>query len=105
MKGYYASDFLYISALGFAKLSLVTYFYRIVHHRSQRRMVFGLGIFILVWSCASLAAVAFQCKLPTPWAMMTLDCYNTVSIGILSMYSMNANPSRASSGLSTALLI
>lgn len=78
MKGYYASDFLYIASLCFAKLSLVTFFYSIVVQRAQRRAVQVLGIFIIVWTSASLITVGFQCGLPRPWEMMTLHCYNSV---------------------------
>jgi hypothetical protein len=80
MKGYYASNFLYIAALGFAKLALVTFFYHI--HKVQqthRRFVLGFGVFILVWTLASLVAVAFQCGLPRPWEVLTLHCYHSVS--------------------------
>ncbi|KAF2741880.1 hypothetical protein M011DRAFT_413696, partial [Sporormia fimetaria CBS 119925] len=76
MKGFYASDFLYIATLCFTKLSLVVYFHNIIVQRPLRRAVLGLGIFTLVWGVASLAAVAFQCELPSPWRIMTLNCYN-----------------------------
>lgn len=90
MKGYYASDFLYILSLCFAKLSLVAYFYNIVVQRAQRRVVLGIGIFILVWTSASLIAIAFQCKLPSPWAKMTLNCYNSVSCSTFLPISLSA---------------
>lgn len=79
-KGYYASNFLYILTLGFAKLSLVSFFYSVHHQRGQRRAVLAIGIFILAWTLASLAAVAFQCGLPKPWEVLTLHCYNIVSM-------------------------
>ncbi|KAF9729668.1 hypothetical protein PMIN04_011227 [Paraphaeosphaeria minitans] len=76
-KGYYASEFFYILTLGFAKLSLVTFFYSMSHHqRGQRRAVLAISIFILAWTLASLAAVAFQCGLPKPWEVLTLHCHN-----------------------------
>ncbi|KAJ4299040.1 hypothetical protein N0V90_004284 [Kalmusia sp. IMI 367209] len=77
MKGYYASDFLYVSSLCFAKLSLMSLFYGVLHKPGQRRLVLGIGIFILAWTLASLAAVAFQCGLPRPWEILTLHCFNT----------------------------
>ncbi|KAF2009648.1 hypothetical protein BU24DRAFT_401550 [Aaosphaeria arxii CBS 175.79] len=76
MKAYYASDFLYILALCFAKLTLITFFCSIVVQRKERRIIQGFGIFITAWSLASLVAVAFQCGLPRPWEVMTLHCYN-----------------------------
>lgn len=78
-KGYYASEFLYILTIGFAKLSLVAFFYSVYHQRGQRRAVLAIGIFIFAWTLASIAAVAFQCGLPKPWETLTLHCYNIVS--------------------------
>ncbi|KAF2472389.1 uncharacterized protein BDR25DRAFT_220358, partial [Lindgomyces ingoldianus] len=77
MKLYYASDFLYISSLCFAKLSLVSFFYGVGVKKVHRRIVQGLGVFIITWTIASLVAVAFQCGLPRPWEMLTLRCYNS----------------------------
>ncbi|KAF1976959.1 hypothetical protein BU23DRAFT_364864, partial [Bimuria novae-zelandiae CBS 107.79] len=73
----YASDFLYISTLCFAKLSLLYFFYDVYHKQIQRRVVLSIGIFTLVWTLASLATVAFQCGLPKPWEVFTLHCFNT----------------------------
>ncbi|KAF2117181.1 hypothetical protein BDV96DRAFT_19997 [Lophiotrema nucula] len=77
MKGYYASDFLYVLSICFAKLSLVAWFYSIGVDTIHRRVVQALGIFILAWTSASLIAVAFQCGLPRPWEILTLHCYNS----------------------------
>ncbi|KAF2825164.1 hypothetical protein CC86DRAFT_352416 [Ophiobolus disseminans] len=78
MKGYYASEFLYIASLCFSKLSLLVLFYTVVAgQRLPRRLVLGFGTFIFVWSVGSLLVVAFQCELPRPWETMTLRCFNT----------------------------
>ena len=80
MKGYYASEFLYISAICFAKLSLLVIFLNIVQMQClYRRSVLGLGFFILAWTIGSLVTIGFQCELPQPWEMMTLRCFNIVS--------------------------
>jgi hypothetical protein len=79
MKGYYASEFLYISSLCFSKLSLVVLFYAVVvSQRTHRRVVLGFGMLLIIWSIVSVIAVALQCQLPRPWQMMTLRCFNTV---------------------------
>ena len=78
-KTLYASNFFYVLTLGFAKLSLLSFFYSIYHQRGQRRVVLAIGIFILAWTIASLATVAFQCGLPKPWEVLTLHCFNVVS--------------------------
>ncbi|KAH7381312.1 hypothetical protein DE146DRAFT_282001 [Phaeosphaeria sp. MPI-PUGE-AT-0046c] len=78
MKGYYASEFLYISSICFAKLSLLVLFYTVVAaQRAQRRVVLGLGVFVVTWSMSSMIVTAFQCQLPRPWEMMTLRCFDT----------------------------
>jgi len=79
MKGYYASEFNYISSICFSKLSLLVFFYTIVtRQRIHRRLILGFGTFTAVWSVGSLFVIAFQCELPRPWEMMTLRCFNTV---------------------------
>ncbi|KAH8722992.1 hypothetical protein GQ44DRAFT_621643 [Phaeosphaeriaceae sp. PMI808] len=84
MKGYYASEFLYILSICFSKLSLLVLFYTIVAvQRVHRRLVVGFGGFVLVWSIASLIVVAFQCELPRPWEIMTLRCFNTRAFWIV----------------------
>jgi len=88
MKGYYASELLYISSLCFSKLSIIVLFYNVVVLRTHRFFVFGFGICIFTWSVASAAAVALQCELPKPWEMMTLRCFNTVSILVVLAYSV-----------------
>ncbi|KAF2635596.1 hypothetical protein P280DRAFT_191612 [Massarina eburnea CBS 473.64] len=84
MKAYYASNFLYIATLGFAKLALVDFFYKI--HKVQqthRRLIFWFGIFIFAWTFACLVAVAFQCGLPHPWEVLTLHCYDSGTFWIV----------------------
>jgi hypothetical protein len=83
MKGYYASEFFYISSISFSKLSLLVLFHTIVAvHRLHRRLMLGFGSFIILWSMASLVAVAFQCELPQPWEMTTSRCFNMVSMSL-----------------------
>jgi hypothetical protein len=79
MKGYYASELLYISAMCFAKLSILVLFYNVVALMPHRFVVLGFGIFIFTWSVASAIATAFQCSMPQPWEMLTLRCFDTVS--------------------------
>lgn len=83
MKGYYASELLYISSSCFSKLSMLVLFYNVVVLRTHRIFVFGFGMGIFAWSVASIVAAAFQCELPRPWEVMTLHCFNTVSIGVM----------------------
>ena len=80
MKGYYVSNFMYIAAVGSAKLSVLVIFYTIVAvQRWARRIVIATGVLVLAWSLASILAVAFQCKTPQPWEMDHSRCSNMVS--------------------------
>jgi hypothetical protein len=83
MKLYYAFDLLYVATLCFAKLSVLVFFYYVVVQRAQRQSVLGFAVFISLWTVTSLLAVGFQCKLPKPWEIFTLNCFNRVS-GFLS---------------------
>ncbi len=79
MKGYYASELLYVFSLCFSKLSVLVLFYNVVVLRTHRLFILGFGSSIFAWSVASITAIAFQCELPRPWELMTLRCFNTVS--------------------------
>ncbi|KAF2026536.1 hypothetical protein EK21DRAFT_73866, partial [Setomelanomma holmii] len=84
MKGYYASEFLYLSSICFSKLSLLVLLHTVVTlQRLHRRLVLGLGAVISLWSIASLVAINFQCELPWPWEMMTLRCFNTRAFWVI----------------------
>jgi hypothetical protein len=105
MKLYYAFDLLYVATLCFAKLSVLVLFYYVVVQQAQqqwaqRQLVLGFAIFISLWTVTSLLAVGFQCKLPKPWEIFTLNCFNRVS-RFLSWSRTDANVRRASSGLFT----
>jgi hypothetical protein len=80
MKGYYASEILYVAAIGFAKLSILVLFYNVVvMQRIIRRIVMAFGILVAAWTIASVVAIAFQCELPRPWEIVSLQCSNAVS--------------------------
>lgn len=104
MKGYYASELLYVSSLCFSKLSIVVLFYNVVVLRTHRIFVMSFGVCIFTWSLASVAASAFQCSLPRPWEMMTLRCFNTVGATPASLVLTVADRNSESSGSCTAQL-
>jgi hypothetical protein len=80
MKGYYASEILYVAAIGFAKLSLLVLFYNVViMQRIIRRVVIAFGILVIAWTIASVVAIALQCEFPRPWEIVSLRCSNAVS--------------------------
>jgi hypothetical protein len=80
IKGYYASEILYVAAIGLAKLSILFLFYNVVAmQRTIRRIVMAFGILVSAWTIASVMATAFQCELPRPWDITSLKCSNMVS--------------------------
>jgi hypothetical protein len=80
MKGYYASEILYVAAIGFAKLSVLVLFYNVVvMQRIVCRIVMAFGILVAAWTIASVVAIALQCELPRPWEIVSLQCSNAVS--------------------------
>ena len=105
MKSSYASELQYISAIGLAKLSLLVIFHNISGmQRWHRRFVLGLGIFILLWSSASILAVTFQCEFPQPRQMSTSRCFNIVSThSDIHPWRMNVNRFSVFSGSCVAL--
>jgi hypothetical protein len=80
MQGYYASEIVYVVAIGFAKLSILVVIYNVVvMQRMIRRAVIAFGIVVSAWTMASLVAIAFQCDLPRPWETVRSRCSNAVS--------------------------
>jgi hypothetical protein len=107
MKGYYACELLYICSICFAKLSVLVIFYDVMETtRLHRQHIVGFVSFILVWSVASLLAVAFQCPLPRPWELVDLRCFDTVSNEVIFLTdSKRLTEASATSGLYTVLSI
>jgi hypothetical protein len=80
IKGYYASEILYVAAIGLTKLSILVLFYNVVAmQRTIRRIVMAFGVLVSAWTIASVMAIAFQCELPRPWDITSLECSNMVS--------------------------
>ena len=39
-----------------------------------------LEVFVILWGLGAEFAIAFQCKLPSPWAIISGKCFNTVNL-------------------------
>ncbi|KAK0117718.1 hypothetical protein ONS95_012046 [Cadophora gregata] len=75
----YTSQLLYIPALALAKLSTVVYLRALSPVARFAIVNQAIEAFVIVWAIASEFAIAFQCALPTPYAILTSKCFNTVT--------------------------
>ena len=74
----YISQLLYIPALALGKLSTVVYLRALSPVASYAIINQGIEAFVAIWAVASEFAIAFQCALPTPYAIITSKCFNMV---------------------------
>ena len=75
----YISQLLYVAVLCLTKLSLILFIRHIALARwaavSCRILLYTVGL----WGISTVIALAFQCKLPSPWETATDRCINQVS--------------------------
>jgi hypothetical protein len=74
----YASQLLYIPALCLAKLSTLIYLRAISPDSPYAVLNKVLEGFIIVWGVGTEFAIAFQCRLPHPWAIISEKCFDLV---------------------------
>ena len=79
-QGQYASDILYLAALYFSKLSSLAYTIQLTPDARHRQWGKGLCVVVSIWLIISLLGVAFECHLPSPWAIVMAQCINIVRI-------------------------
>jgi len=75
----YASTILYLLTLSLAKASTLITIARLIGHKNSLGKVRVTGAVVLLWSIASIFAVAFQCRLPRPWDYLGGRCFDPVS--------------------------
>ena len=79
-KSQYASTFLFIAAVYFAKLSLISYLRDLSHSKIDRRSSLVTGWVVTVWATIAILTTAFQCHLPRTWDFIHNACFNRVSL-------------------------
>ncbi|KAH8808490.1 hypothetical protein F5884DRAFT_676219 [Xylogone sp. PMI_703] len=72
----YASQLVYVPALLLAKISSVVYLRALSPAEFYEYFTLALGLFIVIWGVASEFAIAFQCGLPYPWAIISSTCFD-----------------------------
>jgi hypothetical protein len=75
----YASTILYLLTLSLAKVSTLITIARVTGHKISLAKIRATGAVVLLWSAASIFAVAFQCRLPRPWDYLGGRCFDPVS--------------------------
>lgn len=70
---------LYLLTLSLAKTSTLLLLARLTSVQFHMLLVRSLGAVVLLWTLASVFAVAFQCGLPRPWDYLGGKCFNSVS--------------------------
>ncbi len=76
----YASQLLYIPALCLTKLTTLVYLRALSPESRFGIMNKLLECFIIIWGLGVEFAIAFQCQLPSPWAIISGKCFNTVNL-------------------------
>lgn len=78
-KFYYASVLLYIPCICLSKLAVLFLLRDVTPVVRHRKIMFNVGALTVAWAIAAESAMAFQCKLPTPWAIFEGHCLDIVS--------------------------
>ncbi|KAH8809820.1 hypothetical protein F5882DRAFT_345278 [Hyaloscypha sp. PMI_1271] len=83
----YASQLLYIPTLCLSKLSTLVYLRALSPETPYALLARILKMFIVLWGISLELAIAFQCGLPDPWAIISGRCFNMIpvwnSVGVL----------------------
>ena len=72
---------LYLGTLYFSKISSLAYIIQLTPDARHRRWGKGLSLAVSIWFIIALFGIAFECRLPSPWAIVTERCMDIVSRG------------------------
>jgi len=75
-KAAYASQILYIATLCCAKLSIGQFLGTLARAKEVRAALGLTTIITGLWGIIAILALAFQCSLPHPWAILSSHCFN-----------------------------
>ncbi|MCJ1310489.1 Eukaryotic translation initiation factor 2A [Agyrium rufum] len=78
----YAAEFLFITSLALAKLSLVSFFRSLTPVALYKKSGVVLGALVIGWAVTAEVAGAFQCRLPEAWRFTVSGgvCFDRVSM-------------------------
>ncbi|KAL8935476.1 MAG: hypothetical protein Q9216_005404 [Gyalolechia sp. 2 TL-2023] len=73
-KSYYAAVLLYIPCICLSKLAVLFLLRNITPVATHRTIIVAVGVLTVLWAMAAELAMAFQCRLPSPWAIFDGHC-------------------------------
>ncbi|OQD96177.1 hypothetical protein PENSOL_c017G02101 [Penicillium solitum] len=76
MKADYSATILFIASICFSKLSLLVFIRNLTPASLDRRFALVLGIFIGLWTIASILTAIFQCNAPQIWNYLQGTCFD-----------------------------
>ncbi|CAI7672295.1 unnamed protein product [Penicillium palitans] len=76
MKSDYSATILFIASICFSKLSLLVFIRNLTPASLDRRFALVLGIFIGLWTIASILTAIFQCDPPQIWNYLQGTCFD-----------------------------
>ncbi|KAL8799332.1 MAG: hypothetical protein Q9182_005976 [Xanthomendoza sp. 2 TL-2023] len=75
-KSYYAAVLLYLPSISLSKVAVLLLLHTITPVVAHRRIAYTTGVITVVWAGVAEVVLAFQCKLPDPWAILGGQCVN-----------------------------
>ncbi|CAD6583794.1 MAG: hypothetical protein ASARMPRED_001505 [Alectoria sarmentosa] len=79
LKSQYASTFLFVASVYFAKLSLISYLRGLSLSKIDRRSSLVIGWVVTLWAAIAILTTGFQCHLPRSWDFIHNACFNRTS--------------------------
>ncbi|KAJ5932280.1 hypothetical protein N7516_006769 [Penicillium verrucosum] len=76
LKAEYSATILFIASICFSKLSLLVFVRNLTPASLDRRFALVLGIFIGLWTIASILTAIFQCNIPQIWNYLQGTCFD-----------------------------
>ena len=77
---------LYVGALCFSKISSLAYILQVTPDSGHRMWGRVILLAVLVWTVFALFGIAFECRLPNPWAIVTEKCIKIVSPSLINHF-------------------
>ena len=66
-----------------AKMAILHFMVSLARIKTRRLIVKGFVVFNFICIIVAMFAIAFQCPLPRPWAILSNKCFNQVRKGLL----------------------
>ncbi|KAL8897668.1 MAG: hypothetical protein Q9207_007098 [Kuettlingeria erythrocarpa] len=78
-KYYYVASLLYIPCICLSNLAVLCLLQTITPIASHKKLLVATEALTVTWATTAEVAMAFQCKLPTPWAVLDGQCFDLIT--------------------------